>query len=256
MHIDKTTEIDKDIFKAVIAKKGFSIRSLGYDTNPAAPRICTEKTIRRSFETGRMTTEIFEELAKYMDIDPRYLAGTREMKLRYRNLSRYLSNIDYHPFSREAFDKLKQLRRDNWLSTYLSAFNISIEQLNEKPFDEQYEFEHALLIATSKLIYKYFKVDADGDPNMSEMQYLLSSHEDWKTDHDIEVYADTVLRKEYIKNPPPGKSRDEISKMSPDAIIALDMAIQWASREKSADPFKEKYKKVPTEQDPTNSENK
>lgn len=256
MHIEKTTKIDKDIFKAVIAKKGFSIRNLGCDTNPDAPSICTERTIRRSLESGRMTTETFEALAKHMDIDPRYLAGTREMKLRYRNLSRYLSNIEYHPFSREAFDKLKQLRRDNWLSTYLSAFNISIDQLNAKPFDEQYEFEHALLIATSELIYKYFKVDADGDPNMSEMQYLISSHEDWKTDHDIEIYADTTLRREYIKNPPPGKSRDEISKMSAEEIISLDMAIQWASRGKCADPFKEKYRNLPTEQAPTNTENK
>ncbi len=218
----------------------------------------TSKTIQRALsdEVKRLDGKYLENIAKSIDVDPRYLAGCNELKLKYgNNTKKYLACIDFYPFYRWELSKQKAGNREEWVSCYLSAFNISYFQIKALTPDKQNLFFYDLVNSTANVIKEHFSVDAFGDSSMSEMNWLLSEYEDWMESYNERVYADTILRKKYTENTPAGETRESIMNMSPVDLIALDIECQQNEIEASLSDeqkngrknnyLSEKYKNIP-----------
>ena len=67
----ETDHVNKDVFMQVLKLKKTSIRRL--DEEPSIE--CSDKTIRRSLNNGKMRRQYIEQIAKYLDVDSRLLTG-------------------------------------------------------------------------------------------------------------------------------------------------------------------------------------
>lgn len=64
-------DVDKKIFMSIIKECNSSIIKLG-ECNEIN---CTERTIRRSLNEGKMTPTFLDEIAKHLNVDTRLLSG-------------------------------------------------------------------------------------------------------------------------------------------------------------------------------------
>lgn len=234
----KVRPVNKEIFQYIINKKGSSIRKLG-----AANCIdCSEKTIRRELnKSGGLRERYLEQIARYLDVDSRLLSGelvkkafiTQDECLKKLYLHP-LEHIEDYPFFREEQDRLRSERIEETLKRILSLFEISYEQFQAKDFEEQYSFQHDLFSAILPVMYRHFDRDGYGDSDRLSFQSILDQLENYKEDYYEKQYADTTLREAFLRNPPKGYSRDKIKKMSPSALISLDLFLQ-SQREASCE---------------------
>lgn len=104
----------------------------------------------------------------------------------------------------------------------LALFEISFSQFEEMDYEARYLLQHDLLDALAPVIRKHFTEDAFGRTDMPNLEKVISDLENSREDHYLNLYADTVLRQRYWENPPCGKTKEDILRMSTDALIALD----------------------------------
>lgn len=126
----------------------------------------------------------------------------------------------------------------------LALFDTSYSQFEGMSFDEQYHFQYDLFDAMLPVIYRCFKKNAYGETGITSFSRIINDLEDCKEDHDELEYADTVLRQQYLNNPPKGLTYKKIEKMP--ASELLDFAINQFMEYPSNDFFEEKYKDIPT----------
>ena len=67
----ETDHVNKDVFMQVLKLKKTSIRRLDEELSIE----CSDKTIRRSLNNGKMRRQYIEQIAKYLDVDSRLLTG-------------------------------------------------------------------------------------------------------------------------------------------------------------------------------------
>jgi hypothetical protein len=90
-------------------------------------------------------------------------------------------------------------------------------------FEPQYILQHDLFDALIPVSRKHFTVDAYGRKDMPELEKIIFDLENFRDDYYLHLYAEEVLRKKFLENPPQGKSKSEIKRMNAESLIALDM---------------------------------
>ena len=143
----ETDHVNKDVFMQVLKLKKTSIRRLEEELSIE----CSDKTIRRSLNNGKMRRQYIEQIAKYLDVDSRLLTGelvegafhTTNSVIRELYLNP-LTHIEDFPYFREEQERLQREKIDETLKRILSLFEISYKQFEEKDFEEQYSFQHDL----------------------------------------------------------------------------------------------------------------
>ncbi len=238
------TPINKKIFMAVLKEKGKTILALDELKDENGDGICSERTIRRALDNGIIDTRILKKLGKALDLDPRYLAGDPELYPKmYSTKEDYLAEIQFYPYSRKEFDNAKRQYVKEWTRQLLPRFNISFSQFDDMSIVEQNELELKIVKAIMPIIRDTFKTDAFGDNKMNTM---FQDVQEWENDLDQMYYAETVLRSQFLQNPPEGVSTEDITNMSSRELIALAFELQRIASDDNeeselAKEYNEKY---------------
>ena len=219
-------QVDKPVFMAVVHECGSSIIKLG-----ACEEIdCTERTIRRALNEGKMTPCFLGQIARHLDVDPHLLSGELHRKADSYNdeflRSLYLAqlNAKNYPYSRKRKADLNKQPVEELLEQILALFEISFSQYEEMDFEAQYLLQHDLLDSLFPVIRKHFQVDAYGRKDMPDLEKIISDLENFRDDHYLHIYAEEILRKRFLDHPPLGKTKVEIYRMSAEELVGLDMA--------------------------------
>ena len=228
-----TVSIDKAIFKKILKLKGYKMKNL-YEIIQTldSDYICSDRTLKRSLDNGTIRSVYLNKIAKKINVDPRFLSGDiykYNSKYSTRNINYYYRDIDKFPYSREAYDKIRQQDIKAHLSCIFALFEISYEQFERLDFETQYNLQHDLFKTISTILGRYFKVDVLSNKEMYGLEQILIDLESYRETYYEHQYADTTLRERFSANPPDGYSRDDIKNMTPDELITLDMDIQWAA---------------------------
>ena len=217
--------VNKAVFMSVVKACGSSIIKLG----ECGDIDCTERTIRRSLNEGKMTPSFLDQIARHIDVDSRLLSGELHKQadsysddfLRSMCLAQ-LRPEKYPYFRKRKFDLNKQPIGE-LLEQILALFEISFSQFESLDFESQYLLQHDLFDALVPVIRKHFKVDAYGRNDMPDLEKIVYELENYRDDYYLHLHAEEVLRKKFLENPPPGKSKAEIRRMDAESLIALDM---------------------------------
>lgn len=62
---------------------------------------------------------------------------------------------------------------------------------------------------------------------MPNLERIIFELENYREDYYLHQYAEDVLRKNFLKNPPKGKTKADIYKMTSDDLIALDLSLNY-----------------------------
>lgn len=255
----KTVSVNKNVFRIILQEKNSSIRKLG-----AAKDInFTEKTIRRALNNGEMRPELVKQIAMHLNIDSSLLTGElvkKAFNAKNEIIKEYylepLYHLEDYPYYREESRELSKIKNDGMFITggfyetmkrLLDLFNVSYNQYEELDVEAQYHFEKELYEAMIPIIRKYFRKDAFGNSDSSAFYGILSELENWKDHHDDLIYADTVIRKKYLDNPPKGLTKSKIEKMSSQDILDYDIGLSYQEAYEFLhnNPFKTKVEKYP-----------
>lgn len=218
-------KVDKPVFMKVVHECGSSIIKLG----ACATIDCTERTIRRSLNEGKMTPCFLDQIARHLDVDSRLLSGElhRKADLYINDMLRtlYLAHLkvgNYPYFKMRQADLNKQPMED-LLEQILALFDVSFSQYEAMDFEAQYLFQHDLLDSLVLVIRKHFNADAFGRKEMPNLEKIINDLENFREDHYLHIYAEDVLRKRFLETPPLGKRKADIYRMSAEELVDLDM---------------------------------
>ena len=217
--------VNKSTFMSVVHECGSSIIKLG-----ACGEIdCTERTIRRSLNEGKMTPSFLDQIARHLDVDSRLLSGELHKQASsysdefIRSIALAQLKAENYPYFRKQQSELNAQPIEALWEQILALFDISFSQFEDMDFEARYLLQHDLLDALAPVIRKHFAADAFGRTDMPNLEKVISDLENSREDHYLNLYADTVLRQRYLEKPPQGKTKEEILRMSTDALIALDI---------------------------------
>ena len=233
--------IDKDFFMQTLKEKKSSIRKLGRNEKI----INSERTIRRALNTGEMSRDLLNSIAKELDVYPAFLSGEIYLSIcsKKDNVLRHVAlsslKINNYPY----FMKEKDEYKINYFLKYiLMLYDISLAQYEHFPFERKIEFLRALDNAMVPIIDHFFIQDAYGNAGLPNL-HLNSIHIDqYEEEHYINIWLQQ-RKKEFISHPPKWRTSKDIEKMSLPEIEALDMELQTGnSVHDDYDPFAEKYK--------------
>lgn len=213
----------------LIHYKKSSIRQLGKNESIE----CTERTIRRYLNEGFITYKILDQIARQLNLDPKLLSGelhTYANSIDDPTLRKlYLNTLspNRHPYYKKIYAKEIKNPISDFLSSLLSFFKISYDQLDALPFETKYQFQYDFFEAIIPIIDKYFKTDGYGNPLNENLYLPLFQLENYYDQHEMEVFALQKLRPKFLQNLPKGYTKQQISEMSANDLIELDCNIQW-----------------------------
>ncbi len=217
--------VDKTVFMSIVKECGSSIIKLG-----ECEKIdCTERTIRRSLNEGKMTPCFLDQIAKHLDVDSRLLSGELHGKadLYHDDFLRkmYLAQlrVERYPYYRKRKTELNEQPIEELLEQILSLFDISFSQFEDMDFEGQYLLQHDLFDALVPVIRKHFFVDAYGRKDLPDLEKIICDLENFRDDYYLHLHAEEVLRKKILEHPPCGKTKADVRRMGAEDLIALDM---------------------------------
>lgn len=231
--VDKVN-IDSRGFEDVVHACGSSINKLG----ALKEQICSASTLYRSLRQGKMREQYLEQFARYLNVDICFLKGDYHKRANsyddeiIRNIA--ISNLKpenypYYPSGKVKSDN-KEKARDpliEVLEAVLPMFEIPLNRFDTMEFEERWSLEHDFLCAMIPIIRKHFDVDNRGRADMPDLERVINSHENYRDDFYFEKLVDEKIRKGFMSNPPTGYTAVDIARMSVDALIGLDMEINW-----------------------------
>lgn len=217
--------VDKVAFMSVVKECGSSIIKLGECENID----CTERTIRRSLNEGKMSPCFLDQIARYLDVDPRLLTGELHKQANFysddllRTMCLAQLKAKEYPYYQKRKSDLNQQPIGELLEQILALFEISFSQFEMLDFESQYLLQHDLLDALVPVIRKHFEVDAYGRTDMPDLERIIYELESFRSDYYLHLYAEEVLRKKFLECPPHVKSKVEIRRMDVEELIKFDM---------------------------------
>lgn len=237
----ETVDVINEVFREILHRKKSSIRKLGQE--PSVD--CSEKTIRRELkEKGGLRQQYVDRIARYLDVDPRLLTGelvkaafeTEDGEKR-RQLLYPLEHLERFPYFREEQSRIRMEGIDQTIRRILSLFEISYSQFEEKNFEDQYSFQHDMIVALMPVMYEHFDRDGYGNKERRSFEKALHDLESYREDYYFWRYLNITRRKELAQNPPHGYTSKQIQKMDLKELEALDLELQWTenSTEKTDD---------------------
>jgi hypothetical protein len=217
--------IDKEIFMKVIKYKRTSIRKLGNDESI----YCTERTIRRSLNERKMTPVILNQIAKHLDIDPRYLSGELHKQaslIEDEDFKEHMIkrlNPQNYPYFRKKQEDFKNIPINEFFERMFSLFDISLSQFTSLKIEKQFELQHDILDSIISVIKNYFFEDGYGQKGLPNIDRIVIDLENFIDSYYESIYTNTTLRESYAENPPNGKTKEEILLMSPEELTGLSL---------------------------------
>lgn len=219
-------DVDKEVFMDVVKKCGSSITKLGeHDCKEVD---CSEKTIRRALNRGRIPPRYLEQIAKYLNVDTRLLSGELHKQANsyndefIRDMCLAQLKVENYPYYRKRKSDLDKEPVVDLLERILALFEISFSQYEAMDFEKQYLLQHDLFDALVPVIRKHFEVDAYGRKDMPDLERIIYELENYRDTHYQRIYADEVLRKKFLEKPPHGKTKADIRRMDAETLIALN----------------------------------
>lgn len=178
---------NKAIFKIPVNKKRFmevlkyrktSIRKLGEAYNEIGR---TEKTIRVCLDSGEMSPDLLDNIAKYLNIHPDYISGIYDQQAEkieddYLRML-FLKQIrpeNYPYLLKEKNDILTPQAYNKFFKDILIMSNISLSQFNNLSVDKRIIFREEILVAILSVVNKYFSVNSLGNSIANELSYAES----------------------------------------------------------------------------------
>lgn len=113
--------IIRDDFLRIIREKGYTVERLGMQ--PQVNR--GGKTIQRCLVTGEMPPELLNRIARFLDVDPSYLAGDYDRRMGNHNRDYILSVLRFNNISIERYLAL-DLKKRNSLNVDLNRAVTSV----------------------------------------------------------------------------------------------------------------------------------
>lgn len=217
--------VNKNVFMSVVKACGSSIIRLG----KCEDIDCTERTIRRSLNEGKMNPIFLDQIARHLDVVPRLLSGELHKQAESYNddflKSMCLAQLrpEKYPYYRKRESELNKQPIDVLLEQILALFEISFSQFECLDFESKYLLQHDLFDVLVPVIKKHFKVDAYGRKDMPNLEKIIYDLENSRDEYYTNLYAEEVLRKKILEQPPIGITKADISKMNTEDLIALDM---------------------------------
>ena len=183
-----TIPVDKDVFMAIVRAKEWSLRRLGAPETMSVE--CSEKTLRRALNEGRIRPEYAEQIAKELDVDRDFLLGSDKLIPKtFRNAGKnnkigyVLSRLKYFPYFRSVERDYAGSWTDVTLKGILTTFGISYEeQYGPMSLDQKYEFQKDLISAMTDAFRKHFSADAYGDDSVYRFLGMLDGLDNWYED--------------------------------------------------------------------------
>ncbi len=217
--------VNKSIFMTIVRECGSSIIKLG-----ACEEIdCTERTIRRALNEEKITPTFLDQIARHLNVDSRLLSGDLHKQANsyndelIRSIALAQLKAENYPYFRKRQSDLSAQPIEILWEQILAQFEISFSQYEEMDFEARYLLQHDMLDALAPVIRKHFAADAFGRTDMPNLEKVIIDLENSREDHYLNLYANTILRQRYLENPPQGKTKEDILRMSTDALIALDI---------------------------------
>ena len=151
--------IIRDNFLRIIREKGYTVERLGMQ--PQVNR--SGKTIQRCLVTGEMPPELLNRIARFLDVDPSYLAGDYDR--RFEDIKDmlvgplFMKNNKTEKILKFEYKKRPRAHRDYILSV-LRFNNISIERYLALDLKKRNSLNVDLNRAVTSVIKQYFAVDS------------------------------------------------------------------------------------------------
>lgn len=159
--------IDRKCFEEALKLRNSSIRKLGVVTVGVG---WSEKTIRRALNDGQISSELLDDIAQHLDVDPKYLSGKYHRNAEkyedpyIRALALYNLKAERYPYLlKQQRDKIDDhFLYDRYLENILIIHNLSLKQFNNLPFEIRKKMQLELEESICRVLTKYFDKDAFG----------------------------------------------------------------------------------------------
>lgn len=172
-------KINRDRFMEVLKERKCSIRKLG-EAYSEVQR--TEKTIRRCLHDGEMPPDLLNNIARYLNVHPDYLAGVYDKKAD-KIEDKILKKMYLNHVKPENYPYLLKARSDIDYSRYfeeiLTMNNITMDQFRTLPPVERVLFRQEMVLAVYRVIAGHFSVDSLGNDTQEELRYCESVVDDF-----------------------------------------------------------------------------
>lgn len=163
------TEVDERVYEATLKWLGRTKTEVGTsfekceEIDPKLRR--TGRALQSAFKKGVMRRDVFEALAKFLDIDPDYLSGKRFKNVRALNIPDSVKRALVEGMTPDKFRHGVRDTKDashRYLEDILALHGISRTQL--KALGDEQELELALQIeyAVVPVLCKFFKKNSEG----------------------------------------------------------------------------------------------
>lgn len=179
------------IWKRFLAAKelrGISIRTLGGHKDKGGIG-CSEKTIRRAKEKGKIKAVNLEAIAQALDVEPAYLMGKYDEEFgklfpepHDKEIEAFLESMlrpERFPYY---FCCERNDRYERYLDSILTVHDISIRQYNDLPDEKQNQFMLEIENAVCPIIQKYFTHDARRQEGPSDLYCIAAEIECYDPD--------------------------------------------------------------------------
>lgn len=170
---NKTTmkvKINRDRFMEVLKERKCSIRKLG-EAYSEVQR--TEKTIRRCLHDEEMPPDLLNNIARYLNVHPDYLAGVYDKeadKIEDEILKKmYLNHIKpgNYPYLLKARSDIDY---SHYFEKILTMNNITMDHFRTLPPVDRVLFRQEMVLAIFKVIAKHFPTDSLGNDTQEELR--------------------------------------------------------------------------------------
>ena len=138
----------------------------------------------------------------------------------------YYSDLIYELKSLAGFKQQKNVEAETKILERHKGIVVEMEDGPLRYTERLSAFQHDLFEAILPVIYRYYDMDSNGDTSMISCYGILVELENYKDSMDEQIYAETILRKKFLRMLPKGYSKEDIIKMNTDGLIALDLHIQ------------------------------
>jgi len=177
--------IDRKCFEETLKLRNSSIRKLGEVTGGVG---WSDKTIRRALIDGQISSELLDDIAQHLDVDPEYLSGKYHRNVEkyedpyIRALALYNLKAERYPYIlKQQRDKIgDHFLYDRYLENILIIHNLSLKQFNNLPFEIRKKMQLELEESICRVLIKYFDKDAFGKelyPNIYMLQNDIDNYD-------------------------------------------------------------------------------
>lgn len=170
-------------FLAAKELRGISIRTL-VDHKDKGGIGCSEKTIRRAKEKGKIKAVNLEAIAQALDVEPAYLMGKYDEKFgklfpepHDEEIEAFLESMlrpERFPYY---FSCERNDRYERYLDSILTLHDISRRQYNDLPEEKRRQFMLEIENAVCPVIQKFFTHDARGQEGLPDLYRIVAEIE-------------------------------------------------------------------------------